>query len=174
MHRILALVFAVCVLAVAPDAEARKVRWDKIEVRKGDDAHRVQLKLSKLLKRATRKATWGKGDTVALSARLTHLVWEQHDDVVRVSVTVVAKIIGGNGARSHIRIGGHPKDRAKVEEQALRIVSDGLITRLSDMARTESAEAEKKKKAEEAEEKERASEAAADPSWPDCPHRLKG
>lgn len=157
MRRLLALALAATLFAIAPNAAARKVRWDKIEVRTGDDAKRVEKRLGKLLKRATKAAKWGKGDTVKLSAKLTKLTWEKNDDVLRVSVTVVAKIIGGRGARSHIRIGGHPKDKQKLEEEALKIVSDGLITRLSDMARTRAAEEAKKKKAED--EKKKAEDA---------------
>ena len=150
MRKLLAFALAVCFFALAAPAEARRVRWQKIEVRKGDDAPRVEKKLSRLLKNATKKAKWGKGDKVKLSARLTQLRWEKHGDVLKVSVTVVARIVGGKGARSHIRIGGRPKNRDKLEKQALKIVSDGLITRLSDMARTESkkrAEAKKRAKA---------------------------
>jgi hypothetical protein len=137
MHRLLALALAASLFALAPRAEARKVRWQKIEVRQGDDATRVTKSLSRLLKNATKKAQWGRGDSVKLSARLTKLTWEKHGDVLKISVTVVAKIVGGRGARSHIRIGGRPKNRTKLEKQALKIVSDGLITRLSDMARSE-------------------------------------
>jgi hypothetical protein len=150
MHRLFALLLASALLAFAPRADARRVRWQKIEVRKGDDASRVEKRLSRLLKNATKKAKWGKGDTVKLRARLTKLSWEKRDDVLRVSVTVVARIVGGKGARSHIRIGGKPSDRRKLEKQALKIVSDGLITRLSDMARTEAKKREKAKKREEA------------------------
>lgn len=158
MRRLLALALAATLFAVAPNADARKVTWDKIEVRTGEDQQRVEKRLGRLLKRATKAAKWGNGDTVRLSAKLTKLTWEQNDDVLRVSVTVVAKIIGGRGARSHIRIGGHPKDKKKIEEEALKIVSDGLITRLSDMARTRAAEEAKKKKAEDEKKKTEASE----------------
>ena len=158
MPRLLALALAASLFALAPAASARSVRWQKIEVRRGDDATRIEKKLGRLLKNATKKAEWGRGDVVKLSARLTQLTWETHGDVVKVNVTVVARIAGGQGARSHIRIGGRPTDRKKIEEQALKIVSDGLITRLSDMARTEAKErAEAEKKAKE-EEKARAKE----------------
>jgi hypothetical protein len=142
LRLLFALALALTMFAVAPEASARTVRWEKIEVRSTENAKRVEKELTKLLKRATKRADWGKGDTVKLSARLTKITWERVDDVLRVSVTVHAKIAGGNGARSHIRIGGHPKDKLEIEKVALKIVSDGLITRLSDMARTASAKAD--------------------------------
>ncbi len=162
MPRIIALAIALVLIALAPRAEARRIRWQKIEIRKGDDATRVQKRLSRLLKNATKKAKWGRGDTVKLRARLTKLNWERHDDVLKVSVTMHARIVGGRGARSHIRIGGRPKDRAKLEKQALKIVANGLITRLSDMARTEAKKrAERKKREEEKARAEKAREEEA-------------
>lgn len=164
MPRLLALALAACLFALAPTASARSVRWQKIEVRRGDDATRIEKKLGRLLKNATKKAEWGRGDVVKLSARLTKLSWETHGDVVKVNVTVVAKILGGQGARSHIRIGGRPSDRKKLEEQALKIVSDGLITRLSDMARTEAKEREEAEKKAKEKEKAGSEESAANSS----------
>lgn len=129
----LSLVFA---LATPPAAAGTtRVRWTKVEVRAGDDAARVGRTLEKLLVRASRKAKWGKGDRLELTARVTKLVWEERDDVLRVTVTVVARIKGGESARSHIRLGGHPKDRRAIEQEALDIVASGLVTRLSDIAR---------------------------------------
>jgi hypothetical protein len=131
------LALAALLLVHAPDAAARTVRWKAVEVRLAEDGPRVEKTLTKLLKSATRKAKWGKGDPIDLSAKLTQLQWERRDDVLRVSVTVVARIAGKQSARSHIRIGGRPADKHKIEKEALRIVSEGLITRLSDMARNE-------------------------------------
>jgi hypothetical protein len=48
---------------------------------------------------------------------------------------VVARIEGGKGARSHIRVGGRLRERTKLERQALKIVADGLVTRLSSLSR---------------------------------------
>jgi hypothetical protein len=132
---LVSVVFAALLFMHAADAEARNVKWKAVEVRVAEDGPRVEQTLTKLLKNATRKAKWGKGDTVELSAKLTQLEWERRDDVLRVSVTVVARITGKPFARSRIRIGGRPADKRKIEKEALRIVSEGLITRLSDMAR---------------------------------------
>lgn len=114
---------------------ARPVEWATIDVRDGADAKRVEKSLRMLLKKATRAAKWGKGGTLVLSARVTHFEWEQHDDVLRLTVTVVARIRSGASARSHIRVGGRLTERSKLEKQALGIVAGGLVTRLADMAR---------------------------------------
>jgi hypothetical protein len=126
---------AFCLMWAAPAAARTRVTWSKVEVRKGDDQKRVAESMTRLLVKASRKAKWGKGEPLELKANVTKLSWETRDDVVLVSVTVVAKISGGKTARSHIRIGGRPSDKRKLETQALGIVADGLVTRLSDIAR---------------------------------------
>ncbi len=131
-----ALLLVPVLLLWAPDVEAaRRVTWSAVEVRSGDDAKTVARDLSRLLRRETRRAKWGKGDNLELNARVIQLRWEKHDDVLRVTVTVIGKISGGKGVRSHIRLGGSPKQRRKLLRQALKIVSGGLVTRLSTIAR---------------------------------------
>lgn len=138
LAHLLALVLAFGVMLVAPPASARTVRIKEVDASKSPDPQverRIEKTLTRLLKQATRRAKWGEGDKVELSARVVKLVYEESDDVLRVSVTVVAKIAGGKGARSHIRLGGRPNKRQEVETDALKIVADGLITRLSAIAR---------------------------------------
>ncbi len=137
LGRWLVFLFVPLLLLSATDVEAaRKVTWTTVEVGSGDNRKAVARDLKKLLRRETRRAKWGKGKGLELSARVSKLAWEKNDDVVRVTVTVVAKIAGGKGARSHIRLGGSPTERRKLLRQALRIVSSGLVTRLSSIART--------------------------------------
>ena len=136
--RWLLLVLLLLVALPAVDsAEARPSRVDwTVEVRQGEDAKRVARTLRQLFKRASKRADWGKGGPVKLHARVAELRWQRlEDDVVRVHVTVVARIEGGKSARSHIRLGGDPARRRKLEKDALRIVADGLVTRLSAMTR---------------------------------------
>jgi len=137
--RVLALVLLVLAVVVTPGvADARvRVKWTKVSVREGDDARRVSRTLMKLLKRKSRRAKWGKRKKrIVLSAHVAKLEWQQvGEDVVRVSVTVVARIEGGRRARSFIRVGGRPTKRRKLERQALGIVASGLVTRLADMVR---------------------------------------
>jgi hypothetical protein len=134
----LTLVLAAFILGHSPDAEARsRVRWHQIKVRPGEDAKRVKRSLTRLLKRATRRAKWGKGSKrIELSAKVTQLAWQRHDDdILRLSVAIVARVRGGRRARSFIRVGGSVKQRRKLENQALKIVAGGLVTRLAEMVR---------------------------------------
>jgi hypothetical protein len=129
------ILVALLVFLFALPAEARAVKWTAVEVRAGDDSDRVAKAMRKLLERQSRKADWGKGKPLQLSAHVTQLDWEERGDVVRVTVTVVAKISGGHHARSKIRLGGKPSARRKLEQEALGIVAGGLVTRLSNLAR---------------------------------------
>jgi hypothetical protein len=121
---------------VAPNAHAaRKIKWTKVETRAGKDAKRLSLTFRKLLKKKSRRAKWGKGASLELSAKVVTLDWEESEEVLRIRIVVVAKIAGGKTARSKIRIGGRPNERRKLEKQALKIVSDGLVVRLATIAR---------------------------------------
>ena len=100
---------------------------------------RVTRMLKTMLQEASRRADWGKGSTLRLSASITDLRWEQYDDVLRLEVGVVGRIVGAASVRSRIRVGGRPADRSKLEHEALQIVSTGLVTRLADIARTAAA-----------------------------------
>jgi len=149
-HGLLLFVLAFGVTVPASASAGPKVQWDKITVRPGDDGRRVAKILKLELKRASRREDWTKGSgksakkrksaTYRLSAKVTTLDWVKDDDVLRVSVTVVARIDDGprgkrQHVRSHIRMGGHPKRRRKLEEQALQIVARGIVTRLAEVAR---------------------------------------
>ena len=138
LARWLTATLAAGILLTAAPAWARTVRIKEVDASKSPDPkveRRIEKTLTRLLKQATRRAKWGDGDKIELSARVVKLTYEESDEVLRVSVTVVAKIAGGKGARSHIRLGGRPNKRQDVEKDALKIVADGLITRLSAIAR---------------------------------------
>jgi hypothetical protein len=130
-----AWVVLVTSLVAAPADAARRFQWTDVVVRDGDDAKRVAKALRSLLERASHKAKWGRGNTVKLSARVTRFDWEEHDDVLRLTITVVARTELGKTARSHLRVGGRPSERRKIEREALGIVASGLVTRLSEIAR---------------------------------------
>jgi hypothetical protein len=127
--------FLALLFATAPAFAARQIYWKEVEVLPGEDAARVKTNLKGLLRYETKRAKWGKGKDVQLYARVTEFAWERSDDVLRIHVTVVARIAGGESARSRIRIGGHPRERKKLMRQALSIVASGLVTRLAAMAR---------------------------------------
>lgn len=119
-------------------AAGKKVDWTAVVVRPGDDAKRVSRELRRSLRKASKGADWGKHKKLALSARVKVLEWEVRDDLVRLKLTVVGRIVDGPSARSHIRLGARPSERRKLERQALRIVAEGLVTRLADLARQRS------------------------------------
>ena len=134
-HILLFALLAVFVTPAPAQAKSRRVKWTKVQVTSGENARRVSHRLRRLLEKATKRVKWGRGEPIKLRARVTKLAWEKSDDVLRVTVTVVARIEGGKGARSHIRVGGRPRERTKLERQALKIVADGLVTRLSALSR---------------------------------------
>jgi len=137
IRRVICL-FALLLMCAAPataQAKSRGVKWTKVDVPTGQYSRRVSHRLRRLLEKATKRAKWGKGDPLKLKARVTKLTWEKSEEVLRVTVTVVASIEGGKGARSHIGVGGRPRERTKLERQALKIVADGLVTRLSSLSR---------------------------------------
>ncbi|MEM9691773.1 MAG: hypothetical protein AAGA56_04465 [Myxococcota bacterium] len=148
-----ALGVSLVLLTFAPNGWARaktRVRWVDVAVREGDDQKRVARTFEKLLVYKSRRAKWGKGERLELTARVKRLDWEPRGDVLRVTVTVVAKIKGVRGARSHIRIGGDPDKRRELEKRALKIVAGGLVTRLSAIAREQAAAAKRAKEREKA------------------------
>jgi hypothetical protein len=57
---------------------------------------------------------------------------------VRLSCTVLGRLEGGPSARSRISFGASPKDRAALEKQVLRMVANGVVARLAEIARTRS------------------------------------
>jgi ribosomal protein L35 len=126
---------AVVALPSVADAKLRKIKWSRVEVPTSKHSKRVSSRLRHLLRKASKHAKWGKGDPVELRVRVTKLAWENKDDVLRLTLTVIGRIKGGKGARSHIRVGGRPREKRKLEGQALKIVADGLVTRLSALSR---------------------------------------
>ncbi|MBW2528489.1 MAG: hypothetical protein JRI23_30215 [Deltaproteobacteria bacterium] len=124
----------------APTSESlaarKKVDWTAVDVRVGDDAKRVARQLRRQLQQASKTADWGKRkEKLALRAQVKVLDWDEREDVVRLKLTVVARIVDGPSARSHIQLGARPAEKRKLERQALRIVAEGLVTRLAEIAR---------------------------------------
>jgi hypothetical protein len=129
------LVLGVTLAAPAFAGPRKKVDWTSVEADGAADERRVEKLLRELLTEASRRADWGKGPTLKLSARVRALEWQRLDDVLRVDVTVVGRIEGGPSARSRIRLGGRPAERKKLEKDALRVVATGIVTRLAELAR---------------------------------------
>jgi hypothetical protein len=113
-----------------------RVDWADVAVREGDDAKRLGKELQGFLKKASKRADWGKrGGKVRLAARVARFEWLDGEEVLRLEVTVVGRVQGGPEVRSRIRVGGRPGDRKKLEKEGLRIVAEGLVTRLADIVR---------------------------------------
>lgn len=137
--------FALVVLGLALHASPTlaaprsKVAWGEVAVREGDDAERLTKKLQRFLKEATRRADWGKRkdpkSEVALKAQLTRFEWHESEGVLRLDVAAVGRVVGGPGVKTKIRVGGKPNERSKLEKEGLRIVADGLVTRLAEIVR---------------------------------------
>jgi hypothetical protein len=128
-------------VAVSPrDADARmpaKVEWASVDVPDRDDGPRVQKLLKQALGKAAKKADFGKAKAVRLTARVVEMTTEERGDVVRITCTVIGRIVGGKGARSRISYGGSPEKRQELEQEVLTQVARGLVGRLAQIVRTE-------------------------------------
>jgi len=139
-----------CLGLVPAPASARsstKVEWTKVDLPAGDAYERAGKKLKKLLREASRKADFGKAKKVKLRAKVTELTYQQKGDILRISCTVVGRVEGTASAKSRISFGGDPNDRDGLENQVLKLVASGLVSRLAAIARTDAAKKEAAKKA---------------------------
>jgi len=134
------IVACLSVLAAAPPAEASsaKVTWVRVDVPDGqDDGGHLQKVLKQALNRAVRKVSFGKAKHVALTARVIEISAEEHEDVLRITCTVMGRVVGGAGARSRISFGGSPEKREELEKEVLTQVANGLVARLAQIVRTQ-------------------------------------
>lgn len=145
MHRVgrhfASLLIGLSALAFVPEmAEAKaKVEWSRVEVPESEDAARITKVLKTALEQAAKRANFGDAKSVTLSAKLLTFTTEQHGDVLRVSCTVMGRVAGGASARSKISFGGSPDGRAELEKQVLTMVANGLVARLAQIARSQTA-----------------------------------
>lgn len=137
----LALGLAGALVASAPrDAAATKrakVVFSAVELPRGDDEEALTKYLSKLAEAEARRADFGPARDEPLEAtlRVTELSVVVSKDVVRVEAALVGKLVGGGVAKSRMSMGGHPKDREKLEKQVLAMLGRGVVARLAAMAR---------------------------------------
>jgi hypothetical protein len=125
-------------LTAAPPAQARpraKVEWARIDV-PGEDGARIQKILKQALAAAVKKANFGKARAVTLSARVVEMTAVERGDVLRITCTVMGRVVGGAGARSRISYGGSPAKRQDLEKEVLTQVANGLVGRLAQIVRT--------------------------------------
>jgi hypothetical protein len=135
----LALVLSALALAppAAHAAPRARVDWVRVDVPQRDDAARVQKLLKQALANAAKKANFGKAGRVALSARVVELSAQERGDVLRITCTVMGRVVGGAGARSRISFGGSPEKRDALEKEVLTQVANGLVARLAQIVRSQ-------------------------------------
>jgi hypothetical protein len=138
-----ALLGLASVIAPAPASARPKVAWKTVEAPSGDNHDRMVRALRTALTNAARKADFGKAKSVVLSARVVEFTSVTHGDVHRVSCSIVGRVVGGATARSKISFGGKPEERAKLEQQILTMVANGVVTRLAEIVRNSAAKADK-------------------------------
>src|ERR1700679_1647069 len=83
-------------LLVEPAAYARgkpKVEWVRVDVPDREAAARMQCLLKQALLQAAKKANFGKGGTVALTARVVELNVEERWHVLRITCTVLGRVM---------------------------------------------------------------------------------
>jgi hypothetical protein len=114
-----------------------KIQWVKVDVPEGDDAARLQKLLKKALGEAAKKADFGETKSVSLTARVVEMTTETRGDILRITCTVMGRVVGGAGARSKISYGGSPDQRAELEKEVLTQVARGLVGRLAQIVRGE-------------------------------------
>ena len=133
-------VTTLCAASLPADAKP-KIEWSKVEVPKGDAAAHTTKIVKQALEQAARKANFGKkAKSVTLSARVVELKTEQRGDILRVSCTMMGRVVGAASAKSRISFGGSPASRSDLEKQVLTMVANGLVARLAQIARAEEAE----------------------------------
>src|SRR5262249_22323221 len=110
-----------------------KVAWSRIDV--PESSARLTKVLRQALEQAARKANFGKVKSIALSAKLVELSADQRGDVLRITCTIMGRVVGGQGARSKISYGGAPAAREELEKQVVTMVATGLVARLAQIVR---------------------------------------
>jgi hypothetical protein len=140
----LGLALAGALILGAPAAAAKgpkkaKVVWTEVVVREGKDRPRLEQMLRPILEKEGKRAKWGKGRDAPVQAEIhvKELTTVVTGDVVRVTCSAVGKIKGVGLARSKFSYGGKPANRAALEKHVVELVARGIITRLSEMARTQ-------------------------------------
>lgn len=120
----------------------------KLEV-PDDSAADFEKRLRRMIRSSAEKLDFGRSKRVEATFKLKEFRVETTDDLVRVTATFVGRLKEGGTARSHISFGAKPAKRKSLEKQVLRLVVDGVLSRLAEMARVRDALEERKKKESE-------------------------
>lgn len=126
----------------ATDAYARKrphttVEWTEVVLPESDRKGVRTALLKGVLKKESRRADWGEQPDGKLQGvvKVVEFTVVRKEDVVRVTCTAVGKLSKGPAVRTHFSFGGHPHQQAKLEKTMLTLIAQGVITRLSSIAR---------------------------------------
>lgn len=128
---------AAATLFLAPSAAsaATEVIVTAVDVPEGPEAKATAKMVRRLLTSAAKRAHFGPASRVRISAKVTELELVETDGVLRVRCTMVGRVEGGHGARSRLEYGGKPSQRTELRKKVVAMVSDGLVTRLAQIAR---------------------------------------
>jgi hypothetical protein len=127
---------AAAAILVAPRASAAAdVVITEVEVPPAPDAKATAKMVRRFLTSSAKRADFGDRSRVRIRARITELELVEIDGVLRVRCTMVGRVEGGHGARSRLDYGGKPSQRTALKKKVVGMVSDGLVTRLAQIAR---------------------------------------
>lgn len=128
--------------SVSSEALAKKppkthVEWTEV-VLPEDERKGVRTAILKaVLKKESKRVDWGEqpGGKLQAIVKVTEFSVMRKQDVVRVTCTAVGKLSKGPAVRTHFSFGGRPHEQAKLEKTMLTLIAQGVITRLSSIAR---------------------------------------
>jgi hypothetical protein len=114
-----------------------RVEWTEV-VLPDDDRRAVRTSILKaVLKKESRRVDWGQhaGGELQGVVKVVEFAVSRKEDVMRVTCTAVGKLNKGPAVRTHFSFGGHPHQQEKLEKTMLTLIAQGVITRLSAIAR---------------------------------------
>ena len=114
----------IAAVEVTPAAQVDKTRDDK-----------VRRSIRRLAAASLKHLDFGKTGKVEATLVVKELKFEESDGLLRITCTLVGKIKGGGTAKSRISFGGKPDKKKQLEKQVLGAVTDGVMTRLAELAR---------------------------------------
>lgn len=142
-----------CVGTISLEATAKPtakttVKWTSVQLPTNEANSRRESKLRSQLVKEARYADWGKHRTAKLEAsvKVTEFRVETSTSVVQVTCTATGKLAKGPTVRTHFSMGDHPSKQVKLESMVLTLVARGIVTRLSAIARNQSAKQQQRER----------------------------
>jgi hypothetical protein len=119
------------------------------EARKPLEDRRVRRMVRRSAENALKHLDFGGAGKLGVELTIKDLTWSEEGGVVYLSFALVGRLEGGGSARSKVRFGGHPSTRKKLERQVVTAVTDGVMSRLSELARARERDARAKRRAQD-------------------------